>query len=295
MRKSEALYYPTVEPPIGWLRSAALFFDTVISFVPAESENAISKELWEFGEETKAWVPYSPTEGTALLVDIPTDKLDHAFEGIAAKKPERLNHFQIEIDREARISVKDHVFVHGSKLSDRVRERLKAYKLMLPEELPQSLINGDWWVVDEQASDLIVSYIADRLAATKGWTSITDHGDCYVFNALQRTDVGVNSTEAENQLASMLITELVPDVIELLPLEKYCELRKRHEPIREQLAIFVDEVVRKNRLNRIENTADLHEAVVECVRDLKKEVLNFRSSPFARTLGDGVPFQLVVC
>lgn len=37
-----ALYYPNVEPPTRWLRSAALFFDTVTSFVPDESDETLS-------------------------------------------------------------------------------------------------------------------------------------------------------------------------------------------------------------------------------------------------------------
>ena len=61
MQKLEALYYPNIEPPIEWLKSAALFFDLVMSFVPSDSDDILSQDLCEFAERTSAWIRYRST------------------------------------------------------------------------------------------------------------------------------------------------------------------------------------------------------------------------------------------
>lgn len=294
MRKSEALYYPSVEPPIAWLKSAALLFDTVMSFVPADSDDTLSDELRTFAEATNAWVPYRPTESTALLVDVPTERLDKAFARIAEKKPRAAgggSELEFIIDGPM-TSIKNHVFVHGTKLSRPVRDCLQAHGLMLPEDFAKGFTSGDWLVVDTQASGLILSYIADRLAEKKGWTSITDNEGCYVFTALQRTEQVAGPAEADDQLARLLVTNLVPDIIEALPLETYCELRERYKPLRERLALFIHDALLENRLKHIGDPEELRHAMDEYVKDLRNEVLAFRDSTFGAMFRKWGPFSL---
>jgi hypothetical protein len=163
---------------------------------------------------------------------------------------------------------------------------------MLPENFGQGFTSRDVLVVDERASTLVLSYIADRLAAGRGWTSITDNEAGYVFNTLQLTEPGVGSNEAEGQLVRVLVTDLVPDIIETLSLDTYCELRQRYEPIREQLARFINDVVLENRLRSIGDAAELRQAVDDCVKDLRQEVLNFRTSTFGSVFRKWGPFSL---
>jgi hypothetical protein len=293
MSKWTALYYPNIEPPTGWLRSAALFFDTVTSFVPAESESNLSDELREFSEATQAWTPYRPTESTALLSDVPVERLDNAFGAIAAERPHVPGRINVEVVFEgSEQRMKGHVFMHGSKLSPLVRERLNAHHLMLPKALAGPFIQGDWWIVDEEASNLILSHIADRLAAQKGWTSVTDNENCYAFNAIDWVDARASEKEAEDQLARVLVSQLVPDEIEELSIAKYVELRCRYEPIRKQLATFTNEVVIENRFSRIGDSVELGQAIEDYVKDLRKEVQAFRESTFGRTIRKWGAFSL---
>lgn len=283
----DALYYPNVEPPIRRLRSAALFFETVRSFVPEDSEKSLSAELREFAQVTKAWVPYRPTESTARLLDVSERTLDQAFAAIATARKSRAK-LEITISPGGQFRVRDHVFMHGSKLSDRVRARLEAHGLMLPH----GFVDGDWRIVNEQASDLILSYISDRLAANERWTSITDNEGCYIFNVLDSSAKGTGPAEAEYELARMIITDLVPDVIEKISIEKYCELRARYEAIRDRLNVFINEMTVENRLSHIRDRKTLHQAVRDCVKDLKKEVLSFRQTQFGRMFRKWGAFSL---
>jgi hypothetical protein len=153
-------------------------------------------------------------------------------------------------------------------------------------------MGGDWWLVNQQASDLVLAYIADRLAALKGWTSLTDSEICYLFTAASSSDISPSPNIAENHLARVIVTELVPDVIDMLSLDKYCELRARYEPIRERLAIFMNEVVVENRLGQIGDPGELSGAVHDCIKDLKTEILSFRESTFGKAFRKWGPFSL---
>jgi hypothetical protein len=224
---------------------------------------------------------------------VPVDKLDKAFDAIATERTRTLGRVKFQLVRRgAQYRVKDHVFMHGSKLSPLVRERLDVHGLMLPKGIAETHKKGDWWLVNERASDLVLSCIADRLAARQGWTSITDSKGCHAFNDLDWKEASAGTRQAEDQLARMVVTDLVPDVIDRLPIEKYVELRHRYEPIRALLAPFVNEVLVEKRLSRIGDAAELRREVDHCVKDLKKEIENFRKSAFGRTLRRWGPFSL---
>jgi hypothetical protein len=289
-----ALYYPNVEPPITWLRSAALLFDSITSFVPGDSKDDLSPVINEFSDATDgAWKPYRPTEETALLVDVPVDRLNLAFETIAAKRKINTKTFEFEFQFDGgEIRIKDHVFMHGSKLSPTVRKTLLKYKLILPKSLTGPLIEGDWWAVDEIASDLILSYISDKLALKKGWISITDNENCYTFNSLDADHALPNSVDAGDELARLLVRELIPEEVELLDIKKYVKLRNRYKPIREQLSIFIDDAISKNRFAHISDMKELQENIEKYVKGLSDEIQNFKQSSFGRVVRKWGTFTL---
>lgn len=292
MNNWQALYYPTIEPPMKWLRSAALFFESVRSFVPADSDKLLSEEILRFTDATAAWSPYRPDEQTASLMDLPDGKLELAFSAIATSQPSDRKKITITIERGGKTSFANHVFMHRSKLTNRVIERLKAHGLTLSEEWSGDLAGADWFLIDERASDFILSYIADKLAAHQGWTSITDDEACFVFNAVQSSECQADPPDAKDQIARMMVTELVPDVVETLALDKYCELRKRYGAIRDKLAVFINEMTIKNRLDHIHRPEELRDAVQESVRELREEVVRFRESKFGRAFRRWGPFTL---
>ena len=128
-----ALYYPDVEPPMKWLRSAALFFEEVRSFVPEDSDDQLSDQLRRFAEATSVWSPYRPTDGTALLANASIDMFDQAFARIAANRKIGPDAMKVEIQVDGgSVRVKDHVFMHGLKISPLVQECLSRFGDPLP-------------------------------------------------------------------------------------------------------------------------------------------------------------------
>jgi len=285
VHNSEALYYPEIEPPMRWLRSAALFFDKVRSFVPADAERSLSTELQEFAERTEAWIPYRPNQATASLLDVPDQSLDEVFKEIATNRSNKLT---FVIGRHGEVQVSDHVFMHASKLCDRVQDRLRAHGLVLPHEFA----GDEWLIVNKRASDLILSYISDRLAALEGWTSITDNEGCYIFNAIYRGVAESLVDEPADQVARMLVTNLVPDVIDTISIERYCELRSRYAPIRERLNAFINDIVVENRLGHAADEGKQRQMLQDCIDDLRTEVVTFRESTFGRTFRRWGPFSI---
>jgi hypothetical protein len=291
MRAWTAIYYPHVEPPIAWLRSAALLFDNVTSFVPRESDQKLSDELLRFAEKTDAWHPYRPDEYTSELVDVSLDRLDGAFAQLAAERKTRAGHheFSLIIDG-ATTRVEDRVFLHGTKMSEGVRRLLRKHGLLLPKALAEPFMPGDWWLVDEKASDLLLAQIADNLAARHGWASVTDNSDCHAFTAVDLVQDSARS--AEQHLARLIISELIPDSIDQLSLEKYAELRLQYEPIREQVVRFVTEIIHEDRLNGIRDAEELRRAASAAVKALQKEVETFRESAIGAAVRKWSPFAI---
>lgn len=275
---SVALYYPNVEPPLGWLRSAALFFDRVASFVPRESEDEISDDVKEFAHETNAWQPFTPTQETAELMNVPVGILEATFGAIAKhdQVPRIPGRILVPLpNHEGRIP--GHVFMHGTKLSPSVRKALDAHGLIVPSELTQVFMEGDWHVVNEHASDAILSHIGDRLASSQpGWTSLTDIRQCFMF-AHQRNNE--HETAAEDALAQVTVTDLVPPWIEEISLDDYVKLRERYADLRVQFNSLMHTLVIGQKLKKISDRKTLEEAAKALGKELGAEIIKLRQEP----------------
>jgi hypothetical protein len=267
-----------------WLRSAALLFETVTSFVPAQSKDDLTKEIREFQEATQgAWTAYTPPprEKTNDFAKVPIDRLDHAFNAIATHRSKNSQHPKVA--RDGSFLPMGYVLMHPDKLSDDVLKSLNHHKLL--KELSVNYEGVDWRVVNEQASDIILSCIADRIASKQreyGWFSITDSADCYTFNAFEQVDPREEPNKVEGELARLLVTGLIPDLIKAVPIAEYCEIRNRYELIREELSDFLKDLINKNRLTGIEDVALLEKAMHGCVAALREEIFKFIESPFGR-------------
>jgi hypothetical protein len=292
MRKWTALYYPHVEPPIAWLRSAALLFDRVTSFVPKDSDESLSDDLLRFAEKTDAWEPHRPSEDTADLVGGSLERLDAAFAEIATERKYAPDRFEMTFihDHVGNLRIKDRVFLHDSKLSLRIQHLLRKHNLLLPKAVAEPLRPGNWWLVDEKASNLLLAQIADNLAALKGWASVTDDNDCYTFTS--RDFIGGSARVVEGQVARIMIAELIPDSIDEMPLDRYVDLRLRYEPMREEVTRFVTDIIREDRLADIGDPQALRVAVADAVRELRKELERFRESAVGTAIRKWSPFGI---
>jgi hypothetical protein len=64
------------------------------------------------------------------------------------------------------------------------------------------------------------------------------------------------------------------------------------QPIRERLTLFIHDAILENRFGHIGDTEELRHAVDEYIKDLRNEVLKFRTSAFGRAFRKWGPFSL---
>ena len=160
-----------MEPPQRWLRAWALFFDCVHSLVPAESRGRISRELQEFASVNPGvYESLEPPPGSSFVPDIDLARFDRNLQLIAEtrKDPGKI---EIEI-KDLTVRIRNHTFLHNVKLSGSIKQLLRKHKLLVPN-LGDAYMSG-YEVVQEDAADVILSYLCKRAAKERGWSTLTD-------------------------------------------------------------------------------------------------------------------------
>ena len=202
--KFDALYYPDMEPPRGWLRSFSLFFDTIRSVVPEDIGERLSPEIREFAAAIPdAYETVTPESVKHTRKDN-LNRIEKAFERISGRRKRTKKggrEFTIEIDDEGSLRFIDHVFLHDDKISPRIRKLLRKHELILDWDLTDLVGLQNYSVVNERASNIILSDIANRLARRKGWSSVTDQDLEFSVIALEgvRESADAVTTAALNQ------------------------------------------------------------------------------------------------
>lgn len=171
------LYYPKFEPDQKWLRSVLLFVDKIQRIIPAEAQHVDSIQTRNLIE----WMPdsfqtISPTAADKYFDELNFGRLEKAFALIrerSADSPDK--RFTFKITQEGHIrDMKGDVWLSNAKLEERVRELLFEYNLASDVRNPYTGSGpfGDTFPANEEASNLIVSYVADQIAKRTGLNTI---------------------------------------------------------------------------------------------------------------------------
>ncbi len=287
------LYYPAIEPPAAWLRAAALFFDTVTSFVPLDAERDLSPALQEFADAVPgAFEPHRPDESLALLADVALDGFDAAFRRIAREtRVAERKRYDCQFHPDGRVSVPGHVFMHPSKLSPRIRALLWEHGLMYPRGLAESVSPG-YEIVELRASDLILSRIANAFAPRRGWSTLTDDEPSFAFVSVKPGAASAADPlpDARDLLARALIQLAVPADLAALPLPAYRVLRDRHADVRGSFQELVQAISTLHRLDAIRDVEVLRSGIAEQTARLDREIRALRDGRLGRTIRDWAPF-----
>ena len=289
--KFDALYYPDMEPPQGWLRSFSLFFDTIRSVVPEDIGERLSPEIREFAASIPdAYETVTPDSVKHTRKDN-LSRIERAFERISGgrKRTKRGGReFTIEIDDEGSLRFIDHVFLHNDKISPRIRKLLRKHELILDWDLTDLVGLQNYSVVNERASNIILSDIANRLARRKGWSSVTDQDLEFSVVALEGVRESADAATAE-ALAAAIISLEIPEEIQIIELKKYKEFRDAYADVRKPFQELVIKLNQVYRLGGITNRKDLRDRVKDACSDFDSEVHKFRTTRFSRKFTRWIP------
>lgn len=294
-----ALYYPSWNPPVAWLRSVLLFYDQIQVIRPKDvtdpqydPANSAVFELipHAFGEIRKKH--YEMTLDVRNK-DILTRSLDAAASNVPMNHKHR---FAIRIAPGGDISVPGYSLLHVSKLPSIVESELKRRDLVLEKAEPNVLkILGkrNFRIVEQNASNIILAMIADHYSRQNQLRSITDKDLGYLTSVLNH-DPHRRRDAAATHLATAIISVEVPEKIGALTPKQYVDLRNRFECIRAPFQRAVRTICDDHLLASISSKAQFRDATNEAVRDFYLEVERIRKRKWSERLGTWGPMSLGV-
>jgi hypothetical protein len=288
MARFRALYYPSWNPPVRWLRSMLLFFDQIQVIRPAEVDDpqyhAANQAVFDlipdaFGEIRRRHyeMELAPRNKKVL-----TSVLDY----IASSQARGNNRqFVIKISPDGNnISVPGYSFLHVSKLNLWMREQLERRSLILTAAEPifrSAFGTQGFLIVERHACDLILALLADYYGQEHRLVTITDGGVGYIANALNVEPLRRRNLSASN-LASAIIRLEIPEKIETLKASDYVSLRERYEELRELFQHVVRQLCDDYHLAEIRNKKQFDAAVHEATQDFCAETDRLRRMEWAR-------------
>lgn len=284
MPQFEALYYPKFEPPVNWLRSFLLFFDKIRSIVPKDANFRPSQGVLEITDLIpNAFETISPDEKDIEIDNLNFSRLRKAFEMIKKEQPKaQRNKIKIKIDSGG-INIAGYTFLHDAKMTDKVRSLLKEFNLMKPKlnKEVEYLELKHFSVVDEQAGNLIVSHIADRIGRRYGWNTVSDQPIDFIVNSLNSFSYEAIKEPRTMLACSIVNCEIPNEVIHVTP-TKYVEIRNAYSDIRESFHRVVTQLNNLYRLEMIKDKEILQNRVIEITREFSSEVEKYRKSTSGR-------------
>lgn len=287
MRPFRALYYPSWNPPVKWLRSMLLFFDQIKVIRPEEVENpeyhVANKAVFDLIPDAFGEIKKRHYEMT--LVPKNRRMLASALDYIAGrKKRQNRRRFAVEISPDGSLSVPGYSFLHVSKLNPWLSEELKRRSLFLEPAEPM-FQNGfgmeNFRIVERRACNLVLALLADHYAQEQRLRTITDENLAYIANALNVNPLQRRESIATN-LASAIIRVEIPENIETYRAKDYVALRKRYEELREPFQHTVRQLCDDYQLAEIRSRRQFEAAVHEAVKDFRFETEKLRKMRWAK-------------
>ena len=289
------LYYPSFSPESAWLRRVLLLADEVKRIVPNDVEIHDPDDLLALQDSIPGCLSAISPLGSDVAIENDTlPRLRKAFAFIARSKSKRSRKtFTVEISADGAMSVAGHVFLHNAKLSPIIHEELRRHQLTISWLGKLSSQEG-FHVVDEAASDLILSGIAENISRRTGFDTITDKPVPFALNALN--SLGVAPTRApggaEGALLASLTSILIPAGVASLTPTEYRNLRESYGSIRAAFKELTANLTRTNRLDRIQDPTALQDAVGATAQEFNKEYETFRKSRYSRNFKRWAPLYV---
>lgn len=287
MPNFEVLYYPNLEPSKKWIRSYLLFFDTVCSIIPRDDGINLSESTWELLDEIpNSFRPISPSKSDIRIKPANFGRLRKAFEQINNTEGNTIND-RVTIDYSFdTMNYYGATLLHNDKISGSIFRLLEEYHFIHrnSQEICDSIGANNFYVVNKTAADLIVSLIADKIASSQGFNTITDQSLSFTINSLNffnpRSDSrSLNLIGDSRSLLSYSLTNcVVPQNIENLSIEDYVQIHDKYKEIHELFQGVISDLNNQHKLEYITDRFTLETKVNEITQEFNSEIEELKKS-----------------
>ncbi len=277
--KFEAIYYPSFEPPIDWLKTYLLFYDRIKSIIPEDANYNFSESLKKILDSCPdCFASISPGKNDIKINTLNFDVLEQTFKYISSHNKHN-NERTVVIDKKGSISISGFSFLHQDKVSENVRKLLRKYNLVDKDssKILADIQNGQYMVVNENACDLIVSNVASNLSKKYGLPSLTDKLLFNSFNNISELST-YSRSDSPNILASSIINLVIPDNISSLNENDYWQLKHAFSDLKEPFHRLIKDLINLYGLNNIHDENELKERIKDISREFNKEYSKFRQT-----------------
>lgn len=293
MSEYTVLYYPSFHPDPAWLRKVLLLADHVARIVPTEvalGDPAPISELLRVLPD--ALVNLAPTADDITLDDLSLSRVGKAFRLLSRNPIIPQDRTELTIHKGGGISVAGHMFLHRSKVAPEVG-RLLAYHKLAQKDVNAMIRDApgsaDYIVVDERASHLVLSCIADRMARRHGLDALTERPLDYSVNVLGNLGIVDWTDNPEGALLSSIAAISIPSDVTTVDVQRYKEVRDSYSEIRSAFQVLIAELSSLNRLGRITDSAVLRTKIAAIAADFDRECKAWEKTRWARTFKSWTP------
>jgi hypothetical protein len=297
MSKYKVLYYPHFQPRSRWLLSILLLTDQVDRIVPLDADPDDPDFIKELVQEVPGvFVSKSPKTEDIDLDNLTLRRLKQAFRYIR-KQSFQGNKRQIRLSvQRGTLEIEGHTFLHQAKVAPVLRELLIEEGMLDPSlEMMTSAVGiQNYYPVPEQASNLILSCIADKIARREGLDTVTDEELDFTMTSTDCHNVALGrpTGSADGALISAIARVTIPQEIEFLDIRAYKDLRESYAAIREAFKGYVTEISAVERLGRIEDAGVLSDKINGSAEKIRRECDAYTKSAYARRFKSWAPFAV---
>ena len=292
----QALYYPSWNPSVRWVRSTLLVFDQLQVIRPTE---VVNPRYHEANVAVYELLPHAFSEIRRAHYDMtlsPNNKrlLFSTLNLIADKyKRNTLQGAKLRFTPGEGAYVPGYVYLHLSKIPDFVRKALESRGLFhaAAEQILKHQHNlHDFRIVQRDAAAIILALIADYYGRAHALRTVTDQRLAYLNVALNENPVRRHAA-VEASLATAILRFQIPERIAEMNPEQYVSLRKRYDDLRLPFQHAVRTICDDNLLAGIESRQQFEDAVHSAGREFSLGVDKLLRSPFARKVGQWAPMS----
>ena len=289
MNDYRVLYYPDFTPDQTWLRQILLLSDGVVRIVPPDVDPEDPDEIKRLqGAVQGCLCSVGPEEDDVAIEHGDEDRLARLFGQLSKERENGPAHVEMTISPGGQLAIADHVFIHDSKLSDFVQEQLRRNGLLL--ESLGALAPERFFVVRQDASNIILAGLASRMARRLGLDAITDKPVPFAFAALRGVpDRGLDDGSAEGALLGSLAAIMIPTAVATIESRQYREIRDSYAGIRETFKALTSELATLHRLARLSDASEFAARIASVARDFDRQYRAYRKSRYARTFKSWIP------